>query len=212
MQVSSFLVGPHKTPKSVKWLIWITVLISLLAPILTYFVGHYFNLPGPGAWFSLSLWGVEKGWVWQPLTYFFLHSAGVGITFSLLIALFFHMLLLWFSGSEVAFRFGSRSFLLFYLGGGLVAGIVSGIALYLFSSQSLIVGSGPPVYALLMVWAMIYPELEFFFLFLIRLKAKWLVAVFLGLALLINLSFGQFIPFLADATGIVWGFVIGRFV
>jgi len=211
-QASPFFVGPHTTPKSIKWLITTTAFISVLSPILTYFLEHYFHLPGPGAWLSLSLFGLEQGWFWQPITYVLLHSAGIGITFSLLVSLFFHMLLLWFTGSEINFRFGTKSFLLLYLGSGIVAGCVAALFLFLFSSQSVLVGSGPAVSALVMVWVMIYPDLEFFLFFLIRIKAKWIVALYLGLTLLFNLSYGEFIPFLADLSGIIFGFLIGRYV
>lgn len=210
MQASSFFVGPHQTPKSIKWVVTLTVLISILSPLLTYFFEHYFQLPGPGAWLSLSLFGLKQGWVWQPLTYFFLHSAGVGISFSLLISLLFHMLLLWFTGSEIHLRYGAKGFLIFYLSAGVFSGLVATLALFLFSSQVVLVGSGPPIYALIMVWTMLYPDLELFFFFLVRIKAKWLVALYLLFSLLINLSYGEFIPFLADCSGIVWGFLIGR--
>lgn len=212
MQASSFFVGPHKTPKSVKILIWTTILISLLSPILTFALNHYAKISGPSQWFILSRWGLLRGWLWQPFTYFFVHSPGVGISLTLLISLFFHMLLLWFSGSEIDLRFGTRSFILFYLGGGVFAGILSAAALLLFSSHAAVLGSGPPIYALLIVWTMLYPDLQLFFLFLIRIKSKWLVAIFLGIVLLINLSYGQFIPFLADVFGILWGFIIGKIV
>ncbi len=212
MPVSSFLAGPYRTPRSVKVLITLTVLFSFFSPIVTYIMQRYFHSAGPQQWLALSLWGIKQGWLWQLFTYFFIHSVGIGISFSLLISLFFHMLLLWFAGSEINSRFGTKSFLLFYLGGGIVAGLLVVIVLFLFSSKSVVVGSGPPVYALLMVWAMIHPELELYFLFLIRLKAKWLVALFLGLALLVNLSWGQYIPFLADLFGICWGFAVGRIV
>ena len=122
------------------------------------------------------------------------------------------MLLLWFTGSEIDSRFGSKAFILFYIGGGFVSGLVSLLSLFLFSSQWVLVGSGPPVYALLMVWAMLYPTLDLYFLFFIKVKAKWLVAIVLGLALLINLSYGHFIPLLADLVGIIWGFAIGRLI
>lgn len=212
MQASSFFVGPHRTPKTVKWLIAIIVVVSILSPLATYFLQHYSNLPGPGAWFSLSLSGLKKGWLWQPLTYFFLQTAGMGISISLLISLFFLMFLLWFSGSEIHFRFGANQFILFYLSAGTVAGLVSSVALWLFSSQAVLFGSSPPIYALLIVWAMLYPNLELFFFFLIRIKAKWLVALYLVFALMIDLSYGNFIAFIADLTSILWGFLIGRFV
>ncbi len=212
MQVSSFFAGPERTPRPIKLLIWAIVATSFLSPILTFALNHYLQIPGPSQWLPLSSWGLLQGWVWQPITYMFIHSAGVGISLSLLISLFFHMLLLWFAGSEVENRYGTRAFLLFFFGGALLVGLLSAATLLLFSSQTLIIGSGPPIYALVMVWAMLYPDLELFFFFFLRLKAKWLVALFLGIALLINLSYGQFIPFFADLFGIAWGFLIGRFV
>lgn len=201
-----------KTPKSIKWLIILTVIISLLSPLATYLFEHFARLPGPGAWLSLSLIGLKQGWLWQPFTYFFLHSAGIGISISLLISLFFHMFLLWFSGSEIDSRFGSKGVVWLYLSAGAFAGLLTALCLYLFSSQAVLVGSGPAVNALLIIWAMLHPELDLFFFFLIRLKAKWIVALYLGFALLINLSYGQFIPFLADFFGILYGFIIGRLV
>ncbi|MCC5832867.1 MAG: rhomboid family intramembrane serine protease [Chlamydiales bacterium] len=212
MQGSSFFTGPHKTSRSVRVLIWITVVLSLLSPIATFLLNHYLHILGPSQWFALSRWGLERGWLWQPLTYFFIHSDGIGISLWLLISLFFHMFLLWFTGSEIEQRFGARSFILFYLSAGLIAGIFSAGALLLFSGRSIVVGSGPAVYALVMLWVMFYPDLELYFFFLIRIKAKWLVGLFLSIALLISLSYGRFTPFFADLVGICWGFAIGRIV
>lgn len=212
MQASNFFVSPKQTPRSVRWILWITIWTSLLAPVSTFVVEHYFSLPGPAAWLPLSLAGLKQLWLWEPITYFFLQSAGVGITFSFLISLFFLMLVLWFTGSEISSRFGNAGLALLYIGAGITAGLIAMGALFLFSSQSVLVGSGPAVNALVMVWAMLYPDLELFFFFLIRVKAKILVALYLGLTLLIHLSYGEFIPFIADLTGIVWGFLIGHFV
>lgn len=212
MQVSSFFIGPHKTPKSIKALIWITVLVSLLSPVITFFLNRYVSIPGPSQWLALSEWGLAKKWFWQPFTYFFVYTAGWGISLSFLLSIAFHMFLLWFTGSEVVFRFGARSFLLFYLGGGIVVGILSGLALWAFSSTSVILGSGPPLYALVAVWTMLYPELELYFFFLIKVKAKWLAIIFLSLTLLFNLSNGQYIVCLSDFLGILWGFMIGKVV
>jgi membrane associated rhomboid family serine protease len=212
MQASNFFLRPHKTPASIKWLIWITCCVTLISPILTYFFASTWQLPGPSAWLGLSLDGLKHGWLWQPLTYFFLHTAGIGISFSLLISLFFHMFLLWFAGSEIALRFGNRQLLFFYLGGGVAAGVVAAALMYAFSSNSVLVGSTPAVYALITLWSMMFPELELFFFFFIRIKAKWLVLLFLGLSLLSDLSYGDFISFFADCVGIAWGFLIGHFV
>jgi membrane associated rhomboid family serine protease len=212
MQASNFFLKPEETPQGVKWLIWVTSVISLTSPLVTYFLERYAHMPGSGAWFALSRLGLEHGWVWQPITYFFLQTAGVGISLGLLVSLFFHMLLLWFAGSEIAARFTNRGLVLFYLGAGLAAGLVSTLFLFLFNSQTVLVGSGPPIYALVTLWAMLYPDLELFFFFVIRIKTKWLVAIYLGLSLLVNLSYGEIIPFIAATTSIAWALCVGQLI
>jgi membrane associated rhomboid family serine protease len=212
MQATTFLIGPYKTPKSIKWLISTIAFFSIISPIATYFLANFFGISGPNAWFPLSRIGLFQGWFWQPATYFFLHSVSTGISLSFLISLFFHLLLLWFTGSEFAFRFGSGIFFLFYFGAGIFAGLFTTLFLFLTESSAILVGSSPPTNALIAIWAMLYPELELSFFFMIRMKAKWLVGVYFILTLLISLSYGAFFAFFADLCGIIWGFLLGRFI
>ena len=203
------MIGPSKTPPAVKAIIWITAVISVFSPIITVLMARSSGGLGPGAYLALSYYGIMKGWLWQPITYFFVHSIGIGISIFFLISLFFHMFLLWFAGSEVNFRYGTKAFLFFYLSSGLVAGLITGLALYLFSANQILVGSGPPVFALLTIWAMIYPNMQLSFLFLIRMKAKTLVLVVLAFGLVLNLANGQWVPFLGDLLGVAWALLIG---
>lgn len=206
------IIGPSRTPLSVKVMIWITAVVSILSPILTLFVMQSMKMLGPGAWLALSYYGMMKGWLWQPLTYFFVHTVGIGISFGFLLGLFFNLFIMWFAGSEVAYRYGNRGFVWFYLTSGIVSGLVAMLALFLSGSQSILVGSGPAIFALLTAWAMIYPNMELFFLFVIRMKAKWLVLAILGFAFILNLANGAWIPFLGDLTGVIWALLIGHFV
>lgn len=198
------------TPLALKYFIGFILLLSLLSPPLTFFFHHSLALPGPSDWFSLSRWGIREGWLWQPLTYAFIHSAGSTLSLSFAFFLFFQMLLLWVAGSDLISRFGTRAFFFFYLGGSLLVGIVAALALFFFPTSAILYGSGPPVYALLMVWAMLHPDLELFFFLIIRMKAKWVVALLLGLSLLSFLASGEWLSLLANGTGLLWGFVIGR--
>lgn len=212
MQGSSFYHGPSQTPRSVKGLMWVITIISLVAPIVTFVLWHYWNLPGPQQWLSLSSWGLEKGWLWQPFTYFFLHSGGIDFSVSLLLSLTFHLVLLWFAGSEVALRLGEKTFLLFYLGAGLFAGLLTALVLYFSNSSGVVVGNGPPLYALLILWAMLSPRLEFFLLFFIRFQAKWLVIGLLGFVILSHISRADWMMLTADLSGIGWGLAVGKWV
>lgn len=202
---------PH-TPKSIKSLIWITVLFSFLAPLLTYWMQKTFQMEGPLFWLSLSAQGIKNGWAWQPLTYFFIYSAGTSITLSFLIGLFFNMLLLWFTGIEIERRYGNRNFLLFYLGAGLSSALLTLPLLFAFSQNAIVIGNSPPIFSLIILWTMLHPETEFFFFFVIKIKAKWLSTLYLGIMLLSALSSGDTFLFFAEFFGILWGFCIGRFV
>ncbi|NGX61932.1 MAG: hypothetical protein K940chlam9_01423 [Chlamydiae bacterium] len=212
MQAPFLFKKSEPTPKVLKWLLAITVTTSLLAPIVTFFLNHSFNIPGPLQWFSLSLWGLLQTWLWQPLTYFFIQSNSTEITLSLFFSLLFWMSLLWITGKEIILRYGTSSFLLFYLGGGIFTGLLSWLAQWLFSSQQVVYGSGPPVFATLLLWTMLFPNLELFFFILIRIEVRWLVAILVGLTLLIHLLHGEYFPLLADLFGLLWGFSIGKLV
>ncbi|MEZ5314869.1 MAG: rhomboid family intramembrane serine protease [Chlamydiales bacterium] len=193
-------------------MIWAISLFSLFCPILTFLMNHYLKIPGPLQWFTLSIWGLKHGWFWQFLTYFFIHSLDTAISLSFLISLFFKMVLLWCFGSEIEFRFGKIGLFLFYLSGGLVAGIVSTTILLLFSSQFIIYGIGPSIYGLMIIWTMLHPDLELDFSFLLHIKFKSLIPIFLGIIILMDLSYGNFISSLLNLIGIGWGFFFGRII
>lgn len=205
-------MGPYKTPPIIKGMIWVIVIISLLYPILTYFILETYKIAAPAFWLPLSLPGIRQGYLWQLVTYFFIHSVGTGFSILFLISLFFHMFLFWFAGSEVASRYYTWRFLLFYFGAGIFSGLVVLLYFFLFQPAGILFGSGPPVYALLTVWGMLYPELELYMFFLLRVSAKWIVLLFLAISLLFNIFAGDFSHFVGDLAGIIWGFAIGRFV
>src|SRR5689334_14344146 len=94
--------------------------------------------------------------VWQLGTYMFLH-AGV---FHIL----FNMLALWMFGTELERIWGTRYFLKFYF----VTGIGAGVLTVLFSlmpfgfaqqlQQSIVIGASGAVYALLLAYAIYFPD------------------------------------------------------
>ena len=205
-------LGPSRTPRVIKSMIWIIAICSLLYPILTYFLIKGFNLRSFGFFFPLSWMGLKQGFIWQFLTYFFVHSVGTNFSLWFLIMLFFHLFLFWFTGCELASRYGTLRFMLFYLGGGIFAGLWTMLYFILFDKQGILVGSSPPVYAMLMVWGMIYPKLLLHIFLVWRVHAKWIVLLLLGISLLLNLFSGDFAYFIADLAGILWGFCIGHFL
>lgn len=130
-----------------------------------YFLTKYFAL-NP----ILTIGDHNNFYVWQLLTYQFMHGSFTHILFN--------MFMLWMFGMEIEHIMGPKRFLLFYLLCGLGAGL-----LQLFLSPVLSGGAGPTIGASGAVWgvmiafAMYFPDRYVFIYFLIPIKAKYLIAI-----------------------------------
>ena len=65
-------------------------------------------------------------WLWQTVTYMFLHGSGV---FHVL----FNMLTLWWFGSELEARWGQRFFLTYYMTCGVGAGLIYIVGAFVYT-------------------------------------------------------------------------------
>lgn len=123
---------------------------------------------------ALSGTGVRRGFEWQFVTYMFLHGG--------LLHLAFNMLTLFFAGREVEVIAGRKNLLGIYFAGGLLGGIAQVLLTNPFSQ---LVGASAGVFAVLIAFTTIYPELELtlllFFVIPVRVKAKYLA---LGLVIM----------------------------
>jgi len=111
------------------------------------------------------VWG--RGFVWQLFTYMFIHGSYGHI--------FMNMFVLWMFGSEIENAWGKNEFYKFYF----ITGIGSGLITLLFSLNSSIpvVGASGAIYAVLVAFAMMYPNRLIYFYFLIPIKAKYFVLI-----------------------------------
>lgn len=196
-------------PKTIRSLIIATSIISILSPLFSFVMLHFFHTLGSQEFLPLTLTGVEKGWVWQFVSYLFIQTVGVHVSLSLFLSLFFLMFLLWFAGKEIVMRFGPTRFLLLYFTSGIIAALVSFGFLYLANDPAAVVGSGSSVFATLVVWAMLYADLELYYFFIIRIKAKILVGVIFLIPLIMHLITGSFALFFNELTGIIVGYIFG---
>lgn len=116
-------------------------------------------------YFGLSREGLGSGYVWQVVTYMFLHGGVFHI--------FANMLVIYFAGSQIERLLGARKMLTIYFLGGIVGGLVQ-TAL----SPGLLVGASAAGFAVLIAFTTILPELQMtlllFFVLPVRLKAKHL--------------------------------------
>lgn len=118
---------------------------------------------------AMSPRAVAAGWVWQLFTYMFTHAN--------LSHLLVNMLGLFFFGTQVERRLGSWEFLLYYLLSGTLAGIAS-FVLYAMTGawQVVLIGASGAVFALLLAFAVLYPQAMVYVYGLIPIRAPLMVA------------------------------------
>jgi membrane associated rhomboid family serine protease len=147
------------------------------------------------------------GWrsfeLWRPFTYLLLHFD--------VQHLLWNMLFLGVAGTMLEPRIGSRAFIRLYLVSGLVGSISP-----LFHGRPTLGASGA-INGTLVGLAVLMPDVIVLFMFLIPMKIKWVVAIFLGIDVLNLVSRGgsttdSFCHLLGAATGFCMTFVGPRIV
>jgi len=127
-------------------------------------------------WLSLSMEGIQRGYIWQFLSYLFIHGTP-GAPLTGVIHLFVNMMTLYFVGREVEAIAGPKHLLGMYFLGGFVGGLGQ-----ILASPVAVAGASAGVCAVLIAFTTILPEYEVtmlvFFVVPVRLRAKyvgWLV-------------------------------------
>jgi Uncharacterized membrane protein (homolog of Drosophila rhomboid) len=123
-----------------------------------------------GPWFemlfSLSWAGLRAGWIWQLITYQFLHGNAPH--------LLLNMIALWFAGRELERVLGTRRFLTLYFAGGVVGGLLQVV----LSPYVPLVGASASVCAVLLCLTSLFPNVPLtaliFFILPLRTRAKYL--------------------------------------
>lgn len=129
----------------------------------------------------LELGGVKRGWLWQFLTFQFLHGS--------LLHLAGNLLGLWFCGRLVERVMGSGRFLVFYLGCGVVGGMLQILLAALVGGPFLgpVIGASAGVMAVVALFCLIQPNAEFLLFFIVPVKARYLLIGETAIALFFTL-------------------------
>ena len=150
---------------------------------------------------------VRGHYFWQLFTYMYMHGSWAHLISNMIGLIFF--------GLYIEKQTGSKEFLLFYHLCGILCGAAS-LAIYAAAGywQILLVGASGAVYAVLLLFAVIFPRSTVFILGLIPVPAPLLVAVYAGIELYDQL-FGmrQGIAHLAHLSGFAaaWLFCLVRY-
>lgn len=131
---------------------------------------------------ALSRTGVEHGYVWQLVTYQFLHAGWLH--------LFFNAWAIYTFGTELELLLGGRRFLALMFAGGIVGGVFQVLTAMVWPGlfDGAVVGASACAFGLVAAFAMLFPERELTMLVLfvipVRLRAKTLLIFCAVLALM----------------------------
>src|SRR6195256_512425 len=190
---SSFSFGPGPLSTALKALIGANV-VMFLAMLF---------LPEPTTIDALGLvprFFLTRLWFWQPVTYMFLHG-GLG-------HILFNMLALWMFGTEFERLWGTRRFLRFYFFCGAGAGLCVIIGNYLFGNpDGATIGSSGAIYGILLASAVMWPDRQMLFYFLIPIKMKYFVMIIGAIAFLNSFNPASPVSDVAHLGGMLFGYV-----
>ncbi len=157
-----------------RWSWTVILLISYLVVFIAELVmGRFFPEQNFFGYFALSREGLEHGFVWQLLTYQFMHAGWL------------HLLLncwaIYVFGRELEYLLGGRRFLALTFASGIVGGIVQVLTALVWPSLfgGEVVGASACAFGLVAAFAMIFPERELtmliFFVIPVRMRARTLL-------------------------------------
>src|SRR6478672_6790324 len=179
---SSFSFGPGPISSAIKAIIGINVVMFLATTLLA--AARSIDLIPILGLRPVAV--IHQLWIWQPVTYMFLHGG--------LLHILFNMLALWMFGTELERVWGTRYFVKFYLVTGIGAGVLTILVSLLgFAITDLIyvvptIGASGAIYGLLLAYAMYFPDRPIYMYFLFPVPAKVFVAIMGAIAFYASLA------------------------
>lgn len=148
---------------------------------------------------------IKKAFLWQTFTYFFLHGSFSHI--------FWNMFALFMFGIPLEMLWGRKKFIIFYLLSGVLTGAVAAV-IYLLLGQGAIVmiGASGAIYALLIGFALTFPDELILLFFVIPIKAKYTPVVFAIIDLLLGFNVSSNVAHFAHLTGLLIGYIVFLFM
>jgi len=197
-------IPSSRFPTGLKWLLIVNLTVFVLNYILqpsgaNAFLRYFVLVPAQV---------VHTLAVWQLVTYMFLHT-GIG-------HILWNMLALWMFGAELERLWGTARFLRFYFSCGVAAALTFVLFSFVFGDgYTPTVGSSAAVLAILMAYALMFPERTILFGFLIPMKSKYFVMIIGAIVVLQSYSAtigGQRsgLAVLADLGGLIAGYLYLR--
>ncbi len=139
-----------------------------------------------------------KHWIWQFFTYMFVHGS------------FWHllsnMLGVFIFGRIVEKRIGTKEFVLYYLLTGTLSSLSSYfVYLYTGEAYSVVLGASGAMYALLLLFSLLFPRAVILLLGIIPIKAPVLLLIYFLIDFCSQISGGTGTAYLVHLFGLFWG-------
>ena len=159
----------------------ILLMISLVIAFALQQINAVYGHPAIVGYLALSADGLRHGYVWQLLTFQFLHFN--------LTHLLFNLIGVWFFGKFVEERLGRANFLKLYFLGGVAGGLLQSSLGWLlprfFGFPTM--GASAGIFALIAAFALAEPDGLILLFFVLPLRAKYLLYIETGVALFFTL-------------------------
>jgi membrane associated rhomboid family serine protease len=192
----SYAFGPGPITFAVKWIIIVNVAVFIVTATVFPAAIDYFGL--------IPRQVVTRGWIWQLVTYMFLHGGALHILFN--------MLGIWMFGVELERRWGTNFFLKYYfvsgVGGGLTFLLLSLLPFDAFRMMYITpaVGASGALFGLLLAFAIYYPDRPIL-LILVFVPARIFVMIYGGFALLNTFQPSRGVADAAHLGGMIFGYL-----
>jgi membrane associated rhomboid family serine protease len=185
----------------------------VLANLAVFFGIALLHLVAPGDFAGLLVQhlvlhpvSVAHGEIWQLATYSFVE---LGI-----LAILFNMLTIWFCGSLLEGAYGGRWLTELYfsavVGGAVLASVVYFTGALGLSPRDGAMGALAGIFGILIAIAVRFGDLEFSFI-VVRIRAKYLVAIYILIDLAILLKGGDRFGALLELSGVLCGYLYVRY-
>jgi membrane associated rhomboid family serine protease len=192
----SYSFGPGPLTPAVKWIIWANVAVFVACFVVAP-LKQYLGLI-PEAVF-------EHRWIWQPVTYMFVHFGFSHILFN--------MLGIWMFGVELERMWGTRFFVRFYaitgIGAALTTLLVALLPFQVTAAAygSLTGGASGALYGLLLAFALYYPDRPILMFMLFPVPAKYFVMIVGTISFLSATGGDPSVAHAAHLGGMLFGYV-----
>jgi len=195
----SYAFGPGPLSPAVKALIIANIAMFVAMPFA----------PSIAAALALVPVAVVHGYLWQVVTYMFLHGG--------LAHIFFNMLALWMFGTELERMWGTRFFVRFYFATGIAAAVTTivfallplAMAGRLYYSPT--IGASGAIYGLLLAYGLTFPNRLLMLFLLFPVPAKYAVMIFGGIELFLSASdAGSGVAHITHLGGLAAGYALLR--